>query len=136
MAELKTKPTDQSVEEFIDTLPEPRMREDSRAILAMMRETTGTSPVLWGSGIIGFGNWRYKYASGREGDWFRVGFAPRKKRLTFYVTPGAERERLLNRLGKHKTGGGCIYVNRLADIDPDVLRELIIVSWKAAGESI
>ncbi len=103
-----------------------KKREDSYAILQIMQEVTGEAPSMWGDSIIGFGSYHYKYASGREGDWFLVGFSPRKQNLTLYIMPGFEHyDELLGRLGKHKTGKSCLYINKLADVDQDTLRELV-----------
>jgi hypothetical protein len=129
MTELKTKPTDASVEAFLHSVPDQRKRQDSYAILQMMAEVTGESPKLWGSSIVGFGNYHYVYASGREGDWFLAGFSPRKQNLTLYIVDGLEpHAELLARLGKYKTGKGCLYINKLQDVDQEVLRSLIAAS--------
>jgi hypothetical protein len=106
------------------------MRRDARAVAKLMQDVTGEKPVMWGASMVGFGRYHYRYASGREGDWFLTGFAPRKKELTLYIMAGFERyDALMARLGKFKTGKSCLYVKRLSDIDPDVLRELV-------GESV
>ena len=126
MAELKTKPTDASVEAFLNSVENEKKRQDSFAILELMREVTGEEAQMWGSSIIGFGSYHYKYASGREGDWMLVGFAPRKQALTLYIMSGFEGyDALMTDLGKHKTGKSCLYINKLEDIDLDTLRELI-----------
>ena len=126
MAELKTKPNEESVIDFLQSVPDERKREDSFAILDLMKEVTGQEPKMWGDSIIGFGNYHYKYASGREGDWFVTGFSPRKQNLTLYIMSGLdEYEALLKKLGKYKTGKACLYVNRLADVDMAVMKELI-----------
>jgi hypothetical protein len=126
MAELKTKPNEESVIDFLQSVPDERKREDSFAILELMKEVTGQEPKMWGDSIIGFGNYHYKYASGREGDWFVTGFSPRKQNLTLYIMSGFdEYEALLKKLGKYKTGKSCLYVNRLADVDMAVMKELI-----------
>ena len=126
MAELKTKPTDQSVDDFLQTVPDERKRLDSYTILEMMKRATGEQPRMWGSSIVGFGARHYKYESGREGDWFVTGFSPRKQNLTLYLTYALDRyEALLKKLGKHKIGKGCLYVNKLDDVDMSVLEELI-----------
>ncbi len=125
MAQNKTTPTDNSVQAFLQTVDEKR-RADCEALLALMEEETGEPPVLWGDSMIGFGSYHYRYASGREGDWFLVGFAPRKQNLTLYIMAGFEQyEALMARLGKHTTGKSCLYIKRLADIDQAVLRELV-----------
>jgi len=126
MAELKTKPTDQSVEDFLQAVPDERRRGDSLAIVEMMARVTSEQPKMWGSSIVGFGVWHYRYESGREGDWFLAGFSPRKQNLTLYLTQGFDRYGdLLKRLGKHKTGKGCLYINKLDDVDSGVLEELV-----------
>jgi len=129
VAELKTKPNDQSVDDFLQAVPDERKRRDSYAILEMMKRATGEPPKMWGSSVVGFGARHYKYASGREGDWFVTGFSPRKQNLTLYLTQGFEQhEALLKKLGKHKTGKGCLYVNKLDDVNAGVLEELIVRS--------
>jgi hypothetical protein len=126
MAELKTQKNDASVQEFLNAVPDERKRADSFAILDLMLEVTGEEPAMWGTSIIGFGSYRYKYASGREGEWFLVGFAPRKQNLTLYIMSGFEgHDSLLADLGKHKTGKACLYINKLSDVDLDILRELV-----------
>lgn len=126
MAELKTQPNDSSVEAYLNSVENEKKRADSFAILELMQEVTGEEPQMWGSSIIGFGSYHYKYESGREGDWFLTGFAPRKKSLTLYIMAGFdEYANLLNRLGKFKTGKSCLYINKLEDVDTDVLRKLV-----------
>lgn len=129
MAELKTKPTGEPVKAFLDSIADDTKRDDSFEILEMMKEATDAEPQMWGPGIIGFGHYHYKYESGREGDWFLVGFSPRKQNLTLYIMSGFSRyPELLARLGKHSTGKSCLYVKRLNDIDKNVLREMIRLS--------
>ena len=129
MAELKTKATDASVEAFLHGVENEKKREDAFAILALMAEVTGEPPKLWGSSIIGFGSYHYKYASGHEGDACLTGFSPRKQNLVLYILAGFDQyDALLAKLGKYKTGKSCLYINKLADIDPDVLRELVAQS--------
>ncbi|HRY44069.1 MAG TPA: DUF1801 domain-containing protein [Thermoanaerobaculia bacterium] len=126
MAEPKTKKTDASVEAFLDAVADPGRREDARAVLALMKRITGEEPKMWGPSIVGFGSYTYTYASGRTGDWPIAGFSPRKQALTLYVMPGFEKDAdLMKRLGKHKTGKSCLYLNRLADVDAGVLEELV-----------
>lgn len=126
MAELKTKKTEASVEKFINSVPDEQKRKDAFIILEMMKKASGEEPKMWGSSIIGFGNIRLKYDSGRELDWMRMGFSPRKQNLTFYIgIGGGNFEPLLKKLGKYKTGKGCLYINRLADVDTKVLLEMI-----------
>lgn len=124
--ELKTKPTDQSVIEFIEAIDKPAKKEDAYRLLDIFHEETGLEPVLWGSSIIGYGSYHYKYDSGHEGEAALTGFSPRKAAHSLYLDPGdPEREVLLARLGKHKSGKSCVYINKLADIDEDVLRNMI-----------
>ncbi|MDZ4710246.1 MAG: DUF1801 domain-containing protein [Saprospiraceae bacterium] len=132
MAEIKTKPTDASVEDFINTVKEQQKREESFVILEMMKKATGEEPKMWGSSLIGFGNVRYKSpATGREVDWIRIGFSPRKANLTLYLSIGIqEHDEALKKLGKHKTGVGCLYINKLTDINIQVLKEMIDTSAK------
>lgn len=126
MAENKTKPTDVDVLEFINQVDDERKRQDSMAVLALMCEVTGEEAKMWGSSIIGFGTYHYRYASGREGDAPLTGFSPRKQNLTLYITGGFEQyDELMSKLGKHTTGKACLYIKRLADIDQQVLRELV-----------
>jgi hypothetical protein len=136
MAEPKTQKTNASVTDFIDGVEHPKRREDSLAILELMREVTGQEPAMWGPSIVGFGTYRYKYASGREGEWPLTGFAPRKRNLTLYITPGFERyDALLAKLGRFKTGKSCLYVNKLEDVDLDTLRELVRQSVQHVQEA-
>jgi hypothetical protein len=127
MAENKTKPTKVSVAKFIAAVPDEGRRQDCRSLMKVMRAVTGKPAVMWGPGMVGYGNYHYKYASGREGDWFLVGFAPKKSALTVYLMAGfAESVPLLKRLGKFKkSGGSCLYITRLSDIDLEVLEEMI-----------
>ena len=126
MAELKTKPNDASVEAFLNGIADEQKRRDAFAILALMQKATRVEPKMWGSSIVGFGHYHYKYASGREGDWFVVGFSPRKNDLTLYLISGLDQHgQLLKKLGKHKTGKGCLYIKHLDDVDFPTLRELI-----------
>ena len=132
MAKMKTTPTDASVDAYIDAVEDAQKREDCRAVAAMMAEATGAPARMWGSSIVGFGSYHYRYASGREGDFMETGFAARKRALTLYVMAGfSEYGDLLAKLGKHKTGKSCLYVKRLADVDQDVLREMVerSVAW-------
>jgi hypothetical protein len=129
MAEAKTKPTDVSVEGFLASVADPVRQADCRKVAAMMARATGTSACMWGPSIVGFGRYRYKYDSGREGESMVVGFSPRKSDLTLYIVPGFERyAELMARLGKYKTGKVCLYVKKLADVDEAVLQELIDAS--------
>ena len=115
-----------NVDAFLVGVENPRRREDARRLLALMQEVTGELPKMWGATIVGFGSYHYRYASGREGDWPVVGFAPRKQNLVLYIMPGFTRySALLAKLGKHRTGKSCLYVNKLDDIDPRILEELV-----------
>ena len=126
MAVLKTQKTDASVTDFLNAVEHPQRRADSFAVLELMSEITGEEPSMWGSSIVGFGTYTYRYTSGREGDWPLTGFSPRKRNLTLYITSGFDRyEALLAKLGKFRTGKSCLYVNWLEDVNVDVLRELI-----------
>ena len=124
---MATHQTDASAEMFLAQVPDDRRREDARRLCAMMREITGEPPVMWGSSIVGFGTYHYRYASGHEGDSALASFSPRRQNLAIYlVGEFADRHRAaLARLGPHKTGKGCLYISRLADVDLDALRELI-----------
>ena len=136
MSQLKTQKTDASVEEFLKSVTNEKKREDSYAILELMREVTGEEPSMWGASIIGFGAYKYKYASGREGEWPVVGFSPRKQNLALYIMSGFdEYDSLLSDLGKHKVGKACLYINKFEDVDQDVLRELIQQSVRHMEES-
>lgn len=135
MAENITRETDASVEAFLQGVEHAGRREDAFALLELMRRVTGVEPKMWGPSIIGFGKYHYRYDSGREGDMLRVGFSPRKANLALYFTAKGDRFReLLPRLGKHKMGGSCLYVTRLANVDPGVLEELVATSWERARE--
>lgn len=126
MAELKTKATELSVDAFLDAVPDEQRRDDCRAVLAMMRDATGVEPKMWGGSMVGFGRYRYKYDSGREGEWPVIAFSPRKSDLTLYLMSGAEEfPDLMAKLGKFKTGKSCLYIKRLADVDRAVLGRLI-----------
>ncbi|MCO6501302.1 MAG: DUF1801 domain-containing protein [Vicingus serpentipes] len=127
MAENKTQKTQLNVEDFINAVEHEGKRKDAFEILEMMKTITKEKPRMWGTSIIGFGDVHYKYASGREGDWFKVGFSPRKANISLYLM-GCDISKageMLKKLGKHKTGKGCLYINKLADIDTGVLKDLI-----------
>lgn len=130
LAEIKTKPTAASVEDFIANIDDEQKRNDSFVLLEMMKKASGEDPVLWSNSIIGFGNKRYKSAAtGREADWLRIGFSPRKANLSLYISVGiAEHAAALEKLGKHKTGVGCLYINKLSDVDMNVLKGMIEAS--------
>lgn len=131
MAELKTKETTASVEEFLEKIADEQARRDSEKIAALMEKTTGAKPKMWGTSIIGFGKRNLKYESGRELDWMEIGFSPRKHNLTLYLNVGEDLDdALLSKLGKHKLGKGCLYFKRLSDVDEMVLEKLIEKSVK------
>ena len=131
MAELKTKQNNASVTEFIAAVDDNQQRADAQKISAMMRAATGSRAKMWGTHIIGFGSYHYKYASGQEGDWPIVGLSPRKQNLSLYIMPGFGRfDKLMAKLGKFKTGKSCLYIKRLADVDEKVLEKLIDGSVK------
>jgi hypothetical protein len=124
--ELKTKQTDNSVIEFIEAVDSPKKREDAYQLLDIFTETSGYEAKMWGPSIIGFGSYHYKYATGHEGDAPLVGFSPRKAKISLYFAPGeTKREELLKQIGKHTSGKACVYVNKVADIDVEVLKKLI-----------
>jgi hypothetical protein len=129
MAELKTQVTRASVEKFLERIKDEKKRQDCYQILKLMKKATKAEPKMWGTRIIGFGDLHYVYDSGREGDWFLAGFSPRAQNLTLYTMGGFESD-VLKRLGKHKTGKGCLYINKLEDVDIKVLDELITKSVK------
>ena len=131
-AENKTRPTGASVTAFIDAVENDTRRRDAKALLAMMKKITGEKAKMWGPSIIGFGEYHYKYASGREGDMLNVGFSPRKANMALYVMGSiADDDPLRDKLGKYKTGRSCLYINKLEDVDLKVLEKLIAKSYKA-----
>ena len=135
MAENKTKATAKSVPEFLEKIADPKRKADSKKIASLMENITGSKPKMWGDSIVGFGEYRYKYASGREGDWFLSGFSPRKQSLTLYIMGYLEYyPDHLERLGKVKHGKGCLYINTLEDVDLKVLEDLIRTSIKRLKE--
>jgi hypothetical protein len=128
VAELKTKKTAASVADFLESIPDARTRADATKIAAMMKQVTKAAPKMWGTAIVGFGSRTLKYPSGRELDWFSIGFSPRKQALTLYIGIGDEfagRDELLKKLGKHTTGKGCLYIRALEDVDTAVLKKLL-----------
>jgi hypothetical protein len=130
-AELKTKVNQASVEGFLNTVQDEEVRKDCFEILKMMKQITKEDPKMWGSSIVGFGSYHYKGKSGREGDWMLTGFSPRKQNLTVYLMGGFDVETdLLKKLGKYKTGVGCLYIKKLDDVDKKVLKELVTESVK------
>ena len=142
MAETKTKPTEITAESFIDTVDHPGKREDAKVLDALFRKVTGEAPRMWGPTIVGYGQYHYRYDSGHEGDICRVGFSPRKAKHSLYVSCSCDGEEdpaftaLLERMGKHSRGnGGCLYVNKLADIDLGVLEQMIAMGWQRSFEN-
>ena len=132
MAELKTRPSRRSVTAFLAGIRDPGLRRDCATLVRMMKKVTKARPTMWGTSVVGFGKYRYRYGSGREGDWFLTGFSPRKRNLTIYLMAGAAREPALRkRLGRHKTSVGCLYVSTLADVDLRVLERLVASSVRA-----
>jgi hypothetical protein len=127
LVEIKTKATEASVSEFVSKIAEDQKRKDSELILQMMEKATGEKPKIWGNSMIGFGQVRYKSpATGREVDWFKIGFSPRKANLSLHLVINMQKHAgLLEKLGKHKTGVGCLYINKLADVDIKILEKLI-----------
>jgi hypothetical protein len=138
MSEAKTKPSAESVQEFLQNMHDRKRTEDCLALIELMQKATACKPVMWGSSIVGFGKYTYRYANGREGDWPVIGFSPRKNDLTLYIMPGFEKyDLLLQKLGKHKTGKSCLYLKTLADVDLKVLEKIISESVKAmAGKRV
>lgn len=136
MYEVKTKETDKSVIEFINKVENEKRRQDAFRLLDIFTETTGFEAKMWGPSIIGFGSYHYKYATGHEGNAAYVGFSPRKAKMTLYFATGdAKREELLKKFGKHTSGKACVYINKLDDIDIEILKELIIQSIKFLKET-
>lgn len=133
MAELKTQVRKASVDKFLEGIKDEKKRQDCYEILKIMKKATKAEPKMWGTSIIGFGDHHYMYESGREGDWFLTGFSPRAQNLTLYIMGGFDRE-VLKRLGKYKTGKGCLYINKLDDVDLKVLNELITKSLKISKQ--
>ncbi|HMB61764.1 MAG TPA: DUF1801 domain-containing protein [Eudoraea sp.] len=131
MSGNKTIPTSKSVADFLDAVRNDQKRADSHVLLELMKKITGEPPVMWGASIVGFGQYHYKYDSGREGKMLLTGFSPRKQNLTLYIMAGFSRyESLLNKLGKHSTGKSCLYIKKLADINMDVLNDIITLSYE------
>ena len=135
MSEPKTKPSEESVDTFLASVEDKQKRSDCLELAKIMKEVTGRHPVMWGGSMVGFGSYHYRYDSGREGDWFVTGFAPRKRDLTIYIMPGFdEHGELLKKLGKHKTGKSCLYVKQLADVDVGMLKHLVEKSVRQIHE--
>jgi hypothetical protein len=130
MAEPKTRETEASVDKFLKGVENEKRREDALTLLKMMKSITRQEPRMWGKDLVGFGSYHYKYASGQEGDWLMTGFSPRKSSLSVYIMPGFEKyPALMKKLGKHKTGKSCLYINKLEDVDTGVLKELIAEAY-------
>lgn len=135
MSENKTRPTDQSVKTFIDSLDDQQKIAACHTLIELMKDVTGCKPKMWGPSIIGFDEYHYIYESGREGDWMKVGFSPRKREFSLYIMSGFKRhDELMKKLGKYRTGKSCLYVKKLDDIDIEVLRELVEESMKFMDE--
>jgi len=131
VAENKTKLNKCSVTDFVNAVEHPMRRENTLEVLQFMRKVSGEEPKMWGDSLVGFGHYHYKYASGREGEWFILGLSPRKANLTLYIMPGyQDLSAYLERLGKHKIGKCCLYINKLTDIDMAVLEELLVYAWQ------
>ena len=131
MAELKTKKTKKSASAFLKAIDDVGKRKDAETVMKIMKRVTKATPTMWGENIVGFGSYHYVYDSGREGDWFVAGFSPRKRNLTLYIMSGFKRHgMLMKKLGKFKNGRSCLYINRLDDIDLNVLEELVTESVK------
>ena len=135
MAEAKTKPTNESVKEFLNQISDEDRRADCVQVAKIMEEVTGEKPKMWGPSIVGFGTYHYKYASGREGDWPVTGFSPRKKDLTLYIMMGFDKHaELMEKLGKHSVSKSCLYIKRLSDIHIPTLKKLIRIGLKDLKE--
>ena len=134
MAETKTRPTGASVDTFLDAVEHTGRRADGHALRALMERATGEPAVMWGPSIVGFGRYHYRYASGHEGDSARVGFSPRRANLVLYVGGFPEYEHLLGELGKHKRSTACLYLSKLADVDFDVLEEIVRLTYATTAE--
>ena len=126
MSDLKTKRNNANVDKFISSVENETQRHDAYQILEIMKKVTKKSPEMWGDNIVGFGTYYYQYESGKEGNWFTTGFSPRKQNLTLYIMPGfSQLEDLLDKLGKHKLGKSCLYINKLSDVNLKVLEKII-----------
>ena len=131
MAEIKTKRNDASVDDFLNAIKDDEVRNDCWTIVDIMQKATKAKPEMWGSSIVGFGRYHYKYASGREGDWMLIAFSPRKQNITLYIWSGFEGyDELMTQLGKHSSGKGCVYIKRLSDVHLPTLKKLINASVK------
>ncbi len=129
MSELKTKANDRSVDDFLNSIAHPTRREDGWKLLELFKEETGENPVMWGPSIVGFGKFNYTYPSGKEMEWFPVGFSPRKQSLSIYIMlENSELEPFLAKLGKHKKAKGCLYISKMSDVKENIFREMIRTS--------
>ncbi len=136
MSEAKTRPTTASVSDFLAQIPDAQRRQDCQQLRLMMEEASGSNATMWGSNIVGFGRYEYRYANGRTADWPIIGFSPRKNDLTLYLMPGFEHfPELMAQLGKYKTGKACLYLKKLADVNPDTLQLLIVAAVAAMAEN-
>ena len=136
MAELKTQKNDSSVEDYLNAIDDDQRKKDCISIHKMMQDATGKPGSMWGDSIVGYGSYHYKYKSGREGDWMLVGFSNRKKSISLYLMSGfSNYDDLLDKLGKHKTGKSCLYINNLADIEEDILKKMIALSVEYMREN-
>jgi len=135
MAENKTQPTEVDPVDFINAIEHPTRRADAQTLDALFRRVTGWQPKMWGPTIIGYGSYAYTYESGRSGEFLATGFSPRKANLSLYIMPGyADFQSVLDRLGKYKTGKACLYINKLADVDMDVVEEIVTVGLEDLGQ--
>ncbi len=136
MAENKTKPTKENVSLFLNKIQDQQLRDDCFVILEIMQKVSNAEPVMWGSAIVGFGKYHYVYASGREGDWPPIGFSPRKQNISLYLMYGLNKvEDGLSKLGKYKTGKGCLYIKSLSDVNQEILKEIIAKAFKEAQKA-
>ncbi|MFZ5554798.1 MAG: DUF1801 domain-containing protein [Bacteroidota bacterium] len=132
--EIKTKPTAENVDAFLSKTDEKK-KKDALELLKLFKTITKEKPELWGNGIIGFGRFRYKYPTGQQGEWMKTGFSVRKSNFSLHLMSGAQtHSKLLKKLGKHKTGTGCVYINKLEDIDREILQQVVKDSWKMVSE--
>lgn len=135
MKERKTQETKASVNQFVKSIPDKQKREDCAAITKLMRSATNQTPKMWGDAIIGFGKHNYRYANRKPADICRVGFAPRSRSFAFYLSDFPGREKLLEKMGKHRFSGGCLHITKLADVDPDILATIIENAYETSPET-
>lgn len=137
MSDLKTRPSEDSVADFIDTLVDPRRQREARQLVALLSDATGEQPVMWGKDIVGFGSYHYRYASGREGDWMLTGFSPRKAKLSVYLMDGVERHAdALAQMGPYTNGVSCLYLKSLDSVDEEVLSDVVRASVAYVRETL